>query len=274
MTSLTSEIPKEITPAKAPAEAPAPASLTVSGCVKDKNTHEPVPGAVVFMLDNESGKALVIKTNSGGCFKTPVKKGMNYSMKAMQTGYIADCLSFILDSTQPGPDFSLPRDLLLDKLTVNRKFKLENIYYDFNKSFIRKDAEPSLNNLVTILKENPITVELGSHTDSRGSDQYNLKLSQRRAEAAVHYIVSQGIDPKRITAHGYGETQLVNRCRNHVKCSAAEHQANRRTEFKILSVYEDKSDKTFNTDKFRAGEIIDIRFMPDGFFSECPLEKK
>jgi outer membrane protein OmpA-like peptidoglycan-associated protein len=246
----------------------------VSGCVKDKTTLEPIPGATVFLLDNESGKVLILKTNSNGCFKTPVKKGIHYLVKAMQNGYIADCLPFTFDMANTQPDLSIPRNLLLDKLAVNRKFKLENIYYDFDKWNIRKDAEPSLNNLVRIMKENAITVELGSHTDCRGSDEYNLRLSQHRAESAVQYIVSAGIDPSRITAHGYGETQLVNKCRNGVPCTEEEHQMNRRTEFKVLSSYEDKTNATFNPEKFKEGEIMDARLLPDGFFFNCSPEVK
>jgi len=262
-----------------PGEQPKPPVVTpspdfVSGCVKDKTTLEPIPGATVFLLDNDSGKVLILKTNSNGCFKTPVKKGTHYLVKAMQNGYIADCLPFTFDIAITQTDLSIPRDLLLDKLAVNRKFKLENIYYDFDKWNIRKDAEPSLNNLVRIMKENAITVELGSHTDCRGSDEYNLRLSQHRAESAVQYIVSAGIDPSRIKAHGYGETQLVNKCRNGVPCTEPEHQANRRTEFKVLSSYEDKTNDTFNPEKFREGDIIDSRFLPDGFFSNCFHEVK
>lgn len=89
--------------------------------------------------------------------------------------------------------------------------------------------------MVKILKDNPtIWIELGSHTDSRGKDAYNLNLSQKRAESAVDYIVSRGIDRNRITARGYGETQLLNRCSNGVECTEEEHQLNRRTEFKIV----------------------------------------
>ena len=87
------------------------------------------------------------------------------------------------------------------------------------------------------MEENPaISIELGSHTDSRADDKYNATLSQKRAEAAVSYIVSKGVSQSRITAKGYGETQLVNRCANNVACSEEEHQANRRTEFKVVSI--------------------------------------
>ncbi len=250
-----------------------PLPAMVSGCVKDKITHEPIPGATVFLLDNQSGKVLVIKTNPQGCFKTPVTKGINYLVKAMETGYIADCLPFNFDLSNPGTDLSIPTDLLLDKLALNRKFRLDNIYYDFDKWNIRKDAEPSLNNLIRIMNENPITVELGSHTDSRGSDEYNSRLSQHRAESAVQYIVASGIDSKRITAHGYGETQLVNKCSNGVQCTDAEHQANRRTEFKVTSTSGDKTTETFDVRKFRDGETIDSRFLPDAFFYRCTPDK-
>lgn len=77
-------------------------------------------------------------------------------------------------------------------------------------------------------------IELGSHTDSRGNDMYNLKLAQGRANAAVNYIVSKGIAKERITAKGYGETRLINKCANGIKCNDEEHQLNRRTEFKIV----------------------------------------
>ncbi|HSN49612.1 MAG TPA: OmpA family protein, partial [Bacteroidales bacterium] len=201
-------------------------------------------------------------------------KGINYIIKAMEMGYIADCLPFSFDAGNTGTDLSLPADLLLDKLELNRKFRLDNIYYDFDKWNIRKDAEPSLNNLVRIMNENPITVELGSHTDCRGSDDYNSRLSQHRAESAVQYIVSTGVDPKRITARGYGETQLVNKCSNGVPCTDPEQQANRRTEFKVTSVFAEKSSDTFDVRKFRDGEAIDSRFLPDGFFYRCSDIKK
>ena len=87
------------------------------------------------------------------------------------------------------------------------------------------------------LNDNPkITIELSSHTDSRGKDDYNMKLSQKRAEAAVAYIVSKGIDQSRITAKGYGESKPKNKCKNGVKCTEAEYAKNRRTEFKVTKV--------------------------------------
>ncbi|MFK8005018.1 MAG: OmpA family protein [Saprospiraceae bacterium] len=122
----------------------------------------------------------------------------------------------------------------LDRVELDKSIEIENIYYDLAKWNIRKDAAEELNKLLVTLKDNPgIIVELGSHTDSRGKDKYNLDLSQKRAEAAVEYLVENGIEASRISAKGYGETKLVNRCANGVKCSERRHQLNRRTELKI-----------------------------------------
>lgn len=91
----------------------------------------------------------------------------------------------------------------------------------------------------------------------------------RRAESAVKHIVSTGIDPSRITAHGYGETQLINKCKNGVPCTDAEHQENRRTEFKVTSSFEDKSNTTFNLEKFYDGQMVESNLLPAGFFFNC-----
>ena len=125
--------------------------------------------------------------------------------------------------------------IVLKKIKIDDSFKIENIRYDLNKWDIRPDAAKELDNLVQILRDNPnIVVELGSHTDSRASDDYNLKLSQKRAEAAVKYIIEKGkIPSNRITAKGYGETKLLNKCDDGVACTEIEHAMNRRTEIRI-----------------------------------------
>ena len=123
----------------------------------------------------------------------------------------------------------------LDRVELDKSIKIENIYYDLAKWNIRQDAAEELDKLLVTLSDNPgIIVELGSHTDSRGKDKYNLDLSQKRAEAAVEYLVENGINSSRISAKGYGETQLVNSCSNGVRCSERRHQWNRRTELKII----------------------------------------
>ena len=125
-------------------------------------------------------------------------------------------------------------EIFLNKIILNRAFIVNNIYYDFNKFDIRPDAAIELDRVVEIMQKNPnINIELSSHTDRRGSDAVNNKLSQKRAEAAAKYIIGNGIDPKRIKAKGYGKTKLLNKC---VKCTDEEHQMNRRTEFKVISI--------------------------------------
>ena len=113
--------------------------------------------------------------------------------------------------------------------------KIENIYFDYDKANIRKDAAEQLAKIVAIMKEYPtMKVDVRLHTDSRGSDKYNLALSERRAKSTIKWIVSHGIKKNRITGKGYGETQLVNGCANDVPCTEEEHQANRRSEFIII----------------------------------------
>ncbi len=122
------------------------------------------------------------------------------------------------------------------ELATGSQWVLKNILYDFDKSNIRPDAAIILDNVVAIMKQNPsLKIELSSHTDSRGNDAYNRKLSQQRAEAAVNYLAANGISRDRLIARGYGETKLLNGCGNGVTCSEEQHQANRRTEIKVLN---------------------------------------
>jgi hypothetical protein len=128
----------------------------------------------------------------------------------------------------------------LDSIQIGKSFQLNNIYYDFDKWALRSEAMTTLDKLSVFLKDNPsIQVELGSHTDARGGDEYNLVLSDKRAKSCVDYLVAaHGLDPAKITWKGYGETQLVNRCDDGFTCSETEHQQNRRTEIKITGVVE------------------------------------
>ena len=126
--------------------------------------------------------------------------------------------------------------MLLERIIREKEIVIPNIYYDFNDWHIRPDAAAVLDTTIyKLMVNNPgLVIELGSHTDSRGSDEYNLELSQKRAQAVVDYLVKKGIDPGRLIAVGYGETQLVNHCSNGVDCSDEEHQENRRTTFRVL----------------------------------------
>lgn len=166
-----------------------------------------------------------------------------YSLLAEKKGYFSNTGSFKTLGSAFKRD-SVSKDLInryyeikinLQKITIGQEIVLEHIYYDYNKADIRHDAEPDLQLLIDfMLKNKGVVVELGSHTDSRGNDLYNLKLSQNRAKSAVAYIVKSGVDSKRIKPVGYGETK------HRIKDAQTEeeHQINRRTEFKIIDVIE------------------------------------
>ncbi len=133
-------------------------------------------------------------------------------------------------------------NLELQPLKLNSAIQIKNIYYDLGSAALRPESKKELEKLAGALRDNPyINVELGSHTDARGDNASNMNLSQRRAESAVDYLVKVGkINANRMTAQGYGETKLINRCADGVVCSETEHQENRRTELKILSIDETK----------------------------------
>jgi outer membrane protein OmpA-like peptidoglycan-associated protein len=132
-------------------------------------------------------------------------------------------------------------DLKMDKIDLGTDIgalvKINPIYFSLGKALIRADAATELDKIVRVMQENPgMKIELGSHTDARGSDQSNFNLSDKRAKASAAYIVSKGIAPDRITGRGYGESRLVNRCEDGIKCSEEEHQFNRRTEFLVTEL--------------------------------------
>ena len=242
----------------------------ITGLVKDKTTMQPLSGATVFLYNPTSGDVKVLKTGADGRYKVVIDQPAEYVVKAMMSDYIADCSPFAVTEIKTGTTSSAPRDLLLDKLTVNKAITIQNIYYDFDKFTIREDAKTELDKLVLIMNENSVNIEIGSHTDCRGSEAYNDKLSQKRAEAAVNYIISKGIDKSRIIAKGYGESQLTNKCTDGVKCSSAEHQANRRTEIKVtgLTAKETPLDQ-FNPTKFSDGQELNSKLLPQDFFAKC-----
>ena len=156
-----------------------------------------------------------------------------YRVEARKEGYI----SGINTTSTVGLTKSdtLMVDVYLTPISEVGKIVLRNVYFDLDKAFIREDAKPSLDTIYTMLVNNPnIKIELSSHTDSRASKNYNLELSQRRADSSKAYLVSKGIDPERIVAKGYGENRLLNNCADGVNCTEIEHQLNRRTEFEII----------------------------------------
>jgi len=252
---------------------PRPKSFFVSGYVKDLNSLLPITEATVYLLNTKTGKVKVLRTNDEGFYKSAMDKGGSYVAKATQLNYLPECLSFSPPAANQAMLLKAPYDLLLDKFEVNKVYKLENIFFDPDKWYIRPDAEPALDKLVKIMMENPISVELGSHTDCIGTYLDNDILSQKRAESAVNYIIQKGIGRDRITAKGYGERKLINRCADGVKCTPAEHQANRRTEFKITAVSPVMPQNNLKTASYKEGAEIDRGLLAPDFFDICTDEK-
>lgn len=247
-----------------------PDSVLIAGYVKDKESLEILPNSTVFALNLQTNEVIVLKTDDKGRYELWAKPGDSYAMKGMKNGYSSDCLNLAIEPKTKVKGID-NRDLLLGKYKVDQIFRLENIYYDFDKWNIRPDAAVELDKVVTFLNDNPdIIVELGSHTDSRGSFKYNERLSDRRATSAVEYIISKGVSDKRITAKGYGEYKLVNRCSDGVECTDQEHQDNRRTEIKITGVVESEDLKAQQPlDVYKQGQKLAIKdFKPD-FFDIC-----
>ncbi|MDA0194741.1 MAG: OmpA family protein [Bacteroidetes bacterium] len=198
-------------------------------------------------------------TAADGRFKFRVYSEEQYNLLAEKADYFVsrDKFSTVgksLDKsslTELITNVTFETKLHLDRIVVEKAIVLENIYYDLNEWNIRSDAAVELDKLVTLLNDNvEISIELGSHTDSRSSDEYNLDLSQKRAQSAVDYIVSKGIERSRMEAKGYGEGTPVMLKRNSQEITLTEdvilavqdeeqrerlHQMNRRTEFKVLT---------------------------------------
>ena len=207
------------------------------GFARKKGTQVPVAGVTVEITDAETHEVIGKKSDLDGKFDLKLQPEKEYLLLCTKEG----CFTRTDVISTKGLKFSenFYADFEVEEIVIGKPIVLENIYYDFDKWNIRKDAALELDKLVQLLNDNPqIEIEMGSHTDSRGADNYNMVLSQRRALSAVRYLIAQGISADRLTWKGYGETQLVNHCGNNVRCSEEEHQQNRRTEFKVTKINE------------------------------------
>ena len=197
---------------------------------------KPLAGATV-LAEAAGGKKQTFTVQEDGFFKMELAENTDYTFTAALSGYLSNSTRFSTkgiakDPASPVQTFEI--EIVLDKIFRNREIVLELIYYDYDKWDIRPDAEPTLDRLADVLRQNPaIRIQLGSHTDCRGNDNYNQTLSQRRAESAVNYLITKGIEGSRLTAIGYGETQPADDCAC-ARCTEGEHQINRRTTFKVL----------------------------------------
>lgn len=209
----------------------------LDGIAVEKSTQLPLEGVLIELTNSTTGKKETAVTGADGTFTFKLDQNSEYSVVGSKSNFYTQTEKVSTVGKKVSENMHVTLKLELEQIIVDKPIVLENIYYDLDKWNIRPDAALGLDKLVTIMKENPdINIELSSHTDARADDQYNKVLSQKRAEAAVNYIVSKDINRKRIVAKGYGESKLVNRCKNGVRCTEEEHQQNRRTEFKVTSI--------------------------------------
>jgi outer membrane protein OmpA-like peptidoglycan-associated protein/tetratricopeptide (TPR) repeat protein len=210
----------------------------VTGTVIDKNTKLPLANAVVILKDKKGNMHQQVITSDDGTYNMFFNKFYDNYMVANKTDYTSDddfikadpkieskIINFELETTiipiKEDEDIALP-------------LNIKPIYFEFDKYKITKASEVDLMKVVEFMKLQPkVKIAIESHTDSRGKDAYNMVLSQKRATATLNYLISKGVAKDRLTAKGYGESQIVNKCKNGVTCSKEEHLLNRRSVFKI-----------------------------------------
>ncbi|KEO73398.1 OmpA family protein [Anditalea andensis] len=215
---------------------------------RDDGSEEILPQTRVTLYDVNNKMAGGDNTNTRGQTRFRLAPDEEFSIIASKSGYFTQSITYSTVGKTPDPttliqdvtNVTLDTTIVLEQLVLEKAIVLEDIYYDFDRAEIRPDAAEKLNALVKILKDNPnIRIELSSHTDSRGSDTYNQDLSQRRAESAVQYIISQGIAEDRLVARGYGESRPIAPNENPDGSDNPEgRQMNRRTEFKVIEITE------------------------------------
>lgn len=211
-----------------------PCKQKIEGIVRNSKTNDPLANAEVKLI-NKSGKIIAtLMTSDTGSFQFDADCDKNYTVLGRKTDY-KDALKEVTTNSENGEVNTA--DLYLVPLIDDNQIVINPIFFDFDKWNIRTDAEYELEHIVDVMRAHPnMVIKIESHTDSRGSDSYNMKLSDRRAKSTKDYILSRSIAKERIeSAIGYGETQLLNQCSNGVKCSSEEHQLNRRSYFYILN---------------------------------------
>lgn len=209
------------------------------GHVRDIHTKAPLARTKVTLYDEDGEAKKEFETDDAGNFCIKVLAGKNYNTRYDKDGYRPH-EEFVtkLDAGEKRELLiELEREDMIPGDDLAQKLDLNPIYFDFDKDNIREDAAVELAKIIKVMQQYPgMVIEVRSHTDSRGSDNYNIRLSDRRARSTVKYIVAHGISPERVSGKGYGETQLVNECSNGVPCSREKHQLNRRSEFIIVEI--------------------------------------
>jgi outer membrane protein OmpA-like peptidoglycan-associated protein len=217
--------------------------ILLKGVVFDAITRIPLRNSRIVMRHLDGSDTL--KTDSSGMYQRVLPKETEYELTAQKIGYV-NRLSFVSSVGIEG-DSTLTHDIYLSRNetaqqyvfdhcdSLKKIFKVRNIYYDLDRSAIRADARPALDELASLMKRYPeMRIITSSHTDSRATENYNRALSLRRGESARAYLVSKGISASRIAIEYYGKTRLVNRCYEGIPCSEENQQLNRRTEFDVI----------------------------------------
>jgi outer membrane protein OmpA-like peptidoglycan-associated protein len=211
-------------------EKPNPVVL-VSGNVYNKKTNQPLSASLVYeTLPDGIVAGNGISDPADGAFKIVLPYDKNYGIRATADKFFAISENLNLDSLVKAGYKEIHKDLYLVPIEIGQIVRLNNVFFDFDKWDLRPESYVELDRVVKLLNENPtIEIEMSAHTDSRGSDEYNFKLSDNRARSVMEYILSKGIAANRITSQGYGETKPVA-----TNDTDEGRQWNRRVEFKIV----------------------------------------
>lgn len=213
----------------------------IAGVVTELVTGEVMPEALVMLLDENNIKLKEVVTGEDGSFVfEDLESSTKYILKTVKGTYFIDEQSVLTkenELVQADVSMKKLKELIILEDGI-KKLKIDMIFFDFDKFYIRKDAANELDKLVEVMNEHKtMVIKIESHTDSRGKRAYNKYLSDKRAKSTREYLISQGISPDRIqSAIGYGEERLLNECDGTVRCSSAKHQLNRRSEFIIVKM--------------------------------------
>ena len=224
------------------------AKIDIDGSIKDEVSNESLANVSVSLIDKSSIEIATTKTDIDGNFSfNDVQPNSNYSLKLTKFNKLVRLIPISVVDKDLYTLIIISKNQVVSKVDISKisttigvdlakELKIDQIYFDFNKFDIRLDAQIDLDYIVAYMNLHPtITIEIGSHTDCKGSAAFNLLLSQKRATATSNYIVSQGIDSSRLTAMGYGESKLVNNCSDGVPCTPEQNQKNRRSTFVIIN---------------------------------------
>ena len=211
------------------------------GIVTDVDTKEILPNSKVILFDSDMKKITEMTTDETGKYTFEIECNTKYHVRASKEEYETTEKTFTSKSETGKTELNLElkRNIfpIKEGTDLAKIFDISIIYFDLDKWNIRPDAAKDLQKILEVMKKHPkMEVDIRSHTDSRQTHRYNEILSNRRAKSTLEYLVKNGIERSRLTAKGYGETQLVNNCSDGVKCSEAEHQKNRRSEFIVTKM--------------------------------------